>query len=109
MTLSSQLHRKHDRPAIEDAWRRVQRDVHPMLLRAIDDLLVEDPATIGSLLAATAGHGSTIADCHAMLAHGHVRADMTTPADATMTLHHRAGDAWFDRLIPFKDPRSPRA
>ncbi len=105
VALASELWRKIDRDSIEDAWRRVKRTIHPITLAAIDAALAHGPRTIRELLADTAAHKTTIHDCHAMLASGHVRADMARRADASMLLHSRHSDAWFTRLIPFHDPR----
>lgn len=104
VALSSSLHRKKDEAAIDDAWRRISRDVDPRILLATDDALTSGPQTIGDVLAYTAKLGATIADFHAMLAHGRIRADMATRADHGMVIHGRNSAVWFDRLIPFNNP-----
>lgn len=105
VALASELWRKSDRDSILAAWRRMPRKVHPITLAAVDAALADGPRTISELLAVTAAHRTTIDDCHAMLASGHVRANMAKRADASMLLHSRHSAAWFTRLIPFRDPR----
>lgn len=105
VALASELWRRSDRDSVSTVWRRMQRKVHPITLVAIDAALANGPRTILQLLADTAVHRTTIHDCHAMLASGHVRADMAKRADGSMLLHSRHSDAWFTRLIPFRDPR----
>lgn len=103
--LASQLHRSRDSQAIEAAWRRLKTEVHPITLRAVEDLLEDGSRSIGDLIAATTRYGTSVATFHAMLAMGRIRADMTTPADLDMVVHPRSSNAWFERLIPFNDPR----
>ena len=106
VSLANELFRRTDEDALDAAWRRVKRNVHPINLQAVSDALRKDPMTAGELLAALAEHRLAIEDVHAMLASGHLRADMTTPPDERMVVHSMHSDTWFDRLIPFNDPRN---
>ena len=108
VALAGELRRSRDRAAIEDAWRRLGRRIHPITLAAVDRAFQSGPLTAGALLGTTSSHRTTMEDVHGMLADGRVRADMTTRADATMMLHHRSSNVWFERLIPLRDPRDAR-
>ena len=105
VTLSSELHRKSDKAAIDTVWRRVgwSKHLNPALLFAVDDLLVHGPLSIGSACARLSAHGATIHDFHGLIADGRIIADMRTKPDEAMIIHRRGGIG-FDRLIPFTSP-----
>ena len=86
VALASELHRSSDASAIASVWRRLKTSVHPIALRVVEDALADGPLTIGELLSTTRGHRTDLPAFHAMLAMGHVRADMTQPADEGMRL-----------------------
>lgn len=108
VALASDLHRSKDAPALEDAWRRLKTEVASHVQIAVDDCLANGPLTLGEVLILTARQRTSVVTMHALLARGGVRADMTKAADQSMLLHSRHGEVWFERLIPFRDPREDR-
>lgn len=104
VTLGNELHRRCKAGAVDEAWRRLKRRVHPLLERSILDALRAGPMTIGQLLAKLSVLHPQPADLHALLAQKRIRADMTRRADDDLLVHSASSDTWFPRLIPFNDP-----
>lgn len=109
VALASVLHQTRKLDAVDEAWRRLKRPVTDALIYEIDDLLAGGPMPAGEVLAATARHSATLADIHALLARGKVRADMRQKADRNILLHGRNSATWFSRLTPWNDPLEDRA
>ncbi len=109
VALASILHQTRKLDAVDEAWRRLKRPISDALILDVDDLLADGPMPAGEIFAALSHHNATIADIHALLARGMVRADMHQKADRSMLLHGRNSDAWYPRLTPWNDPLEKRA